>query len=90
MFEGEDHKKCKGVKKSVVKNTITHEDYKDCLLNKTQHLRQMNVIRSHMHVMYTEEINKIALSGDDDKRVIGDDGIHTHAHGHWRLEKTID
>ena len=30
----------------------------------------MNVIRSHFHEIYTEEINKIALSSDDDKRVI--------------------
>src|SRR6218665_1784194 len=28
---GEDHKKCKGVKKIVVKKTISHEDYTDCL-----------------------------------------------------------
>ena len=28
MFEGEESKKCKGVKKSVVKKSIAHEDYK--------------------------------------------------------------
>ena len=42
----------------------------------------MNVIRSHCHEIYTEEINKIALSSDDDKRVIMTDGIHTLAYGH--------
>ena len=31
MFEGEESKKCKGIKKSVVKKSITHEDYKNCL-----------------------------------------------------------
>ena len=31
MFEGEESKKCKGVKKSVVKKSITHKDYKKCL-----------------------------------------------------------
>ena len=31
--------------------------------------------------MYTAEINKIALSSDDDKRVIMADGIHTLAYG---------
>ena len=31
MLEGEESKKCKGVKKSVVKNSITHEDYEECL-----------------------------------------------------------
>ena len=42
----------------------------------------MNVIRSHCHEIYIEEINKIAFSSDDDKRVIMSDGIHTLAYGH--------
>ena len=41
-----DYKKCKGVKRNVVRNSITHEDYRDCLLTKQNQLRQMNVIRS--------------------------------------------
>ena len=45
----------------------------------------MNVIRSHLHDVYTEEVNKIALSADDNKRVILEDGIHTLAHGHYKL-----
>ena len=46
----------------------------------------MNVIRSHCHEIYTEEINKIALSSDDDKRVIMTDEIHTLAYGHTNLK----
>ena len=46
----------------------------------------MNVIRSHCHEIYIEEINKIALSSDDDKRVIMADGIHTLAYGHTNLK----
>ena len=45
---------------------------------KEQH-RKMNVIRSHCHEIYTEKINKIALSSDDHKRVIMADGIQTRA-----------
>jgi len=45
----------------------------------------MNVIRSHKHDIYTEEVNKIALSANDDKRFILDDGIHTLAHGHYKI-----
>ena len=82
---GKDHKKCKGVKKNVVKNSITHEDYKACLLTKKEQSRKMNVIRSHLHDIYTEEVNKIALSAHDDKRVILEDGIHTLAYGHYSL-----
>ncbi|XP_065639613.1 uncharacterized protein LOC136072342 [Hydra vulgaris] len=67
---GEDKKKCKGVKKNVVEKYITHEDYKDCLLSRRDQMRKMNVIRSHLLDVYTEEINKIALSAEDDKRII--------------------
>ena len=49
----------------------------------------MNVITSHCHEIYTEEINKIALSSDDDKRVIMADGIHTLAYGHTNLKKIV-
>ena len=54
---------------------------------KEQH-RKMNLIRSHCHEIYTEEINKIALffSSDDDKRVTMTDGIHTLAYGHTNLK----
>ena len=47
----------------------------------------MNVIRSHCHEIYTEEINKIAHSSDDDKWVIMANGIHTLAYGHTNLKK---
>ncbi|XP_065640394.1 uncharacterized protein LOC136072925 [Hydra vulgaris] len=84
-IDEEDKRRCKGVKRNVVKNYITHEDYKDCLMNRKEQMRKMNVIRSHLHDVYTEEINKIALSAEDDKRVIQEDGIHTLAYGHYKL-----
>ena len=68
MFEGEESRKCKGVKKLVVKKSISHEDYKECLFTGKEQLRRMNVIRSHKHEICTEEVNKIALSPSDDKR----------------------
>ena len=85
MFEGEESKKCKGVKKSVVKKSITHEDYKKCLTDRKPQLRKMNVIRSYKHNVFTEEVNKAALSADDDKRYILEDGINTLALGHYRI-----
>ena len=86
MFDdGKENKKCKGIKKNVVKKTITHDDYKDCLFTKREQHRRMNVFRSHLHDIYTEEVNKVALSAEDDKRVIMDDGIHTLAYGHYSL-----
>ena len=83
---GVDYKKAKGVKKNVVKKSITHEDYRDCLFTRRDQSRTMNVIRSHHHDIFTEEVNKIALSADDDKRVIQLDGISTLAYGHGSLK----
>ena len=85
MFEGEESKKCKGVKKLVVKNSITHEDYKNCLFTGKEQLRKMNVIRSHKHDIYTEEINKIALNPNDDKRYIVEGQTATFALGNYRI-----
>ena len=46
----------------------------------------MNVITSYKHEVYTEEINKIVLSPDDDKRRILEDGAHTLALGHYKID----
>ena len=85
MDKGKESKKCKGIKKRVVEKSITHEDYKNCLLTGKEQLRKMNIIRSYDHEVYTEEVNKVALSAEDDKRYITDDGIHTLAWGHYKL-----
>jgi len=59
----------------------------DCLLTRREQLRNMNVIRSHLHEVYTEEVNKIALSADDDKRIITKDNVSTLAYGHYKLNQ---
>ena len=84
ICDGEEHKRCKGIKINVTKNNIKHKDYKNCLFKNIQLRRKMNVFRSHGHDVYSEEVNKIALSANDDKRVILKDGVHTRAHGHFR------
>ena len=85
MFEGKESKKCKGVKKSVVNKSITHEDYKNCLFTGKEQLRKMNVIRSYKHEIYTEVVNKIALCSDDDKRYIREGLTDTLALWHYRI-----
>ena len=86
MEEGKENKRCKGVKKAVVEKSITHEDYKTCLLTGKEQLRKQNIIRSYEHEVFTEEVNKIALSAADDKRYILKDGIHTLAWGHYKIK----
>ena len=85
MFEGEEIKKCKGVKKSVVKKSITHEDYKGCSFKGKEQLRKINVIRSYNHEVYTEVVNKIALCYKDDKRYIQEGQTGTLALGHYKI-----
>ena len=82
MDTGVESKKCKGINKTVTKNDIAFEDYKNVLFNQTKEMRKMNVIRSYKHEIYTETVNKTALSGDDDKRIVGGDRIRTMAYGH--------
>ena len=79
-----EEKKCKGVKKAVVRKSINFGDYKKCLLDGQDIHRTMNIIRSHQHEVYSERVNKVALSREDDKRIILEDGIHTLAHGHHK------
>ena len=86
MDEGKENKRCKGIKKAVVEKSITHEDYKRCLTTGKEQLRRQNIIRSYEHVLYTEEVNKIALSAADDKRYLLKDSFDTLAWGHYRIK----
>ena len=86
MEEGKENKRCKGVKKQVVEYSISHEDYKTCLKTGKDKLTRQDILRSYEHEVYTEEVNKIALSAEDDKRYILKDGIHTLAWGHYKIK----
>ena len=77
MLDGSEDKKCKEVTKNVTKRSIQFDEYRECLFIRKEQHRKMNVMRSQCREIYTEEINKIAFSSDDDKRVIMADGIHT-------------
>ncbi|KAK3723060.1 hypothetical protein QZH41_008526 [Actinostola sp. cb2023] len=78
-IEDKEEKKCKGIKKSVVKKDLEFDDYKNCLFSGVKVMRKMNVIRSYKHQLFSETVNKVALSREDDKRNILADQIHTHS-----------
>ena len=86
MDDGGETKKCKGIKKQVVERSIRHEDYKTCLTTGKELLRKQNILRSYEHEVYTEEVNKVALSALDDKRYILSDGMDTLAWGHYKIK----
>ena len=62
-------KKCKGIKKCVVKRTISFDDYNACLFSGEQTHRSQLLFRSRKHEVRTLEVNKLALSREDDKRI---------------------
>ena len=57
------------------------ENYKDCLYNNKTVYRSKERFKSYYHDVYTEEVNKIALSSNDDKRLQSFDRITTYPYG---------
>ena len=55
-------------KEKCYKKKLDFEDYVDCLFLGKKQMRSMKIIRSENHDIYSKEINKIALSNEDDKR----------------------
>ena len=88
MDDGAATRRAKGVAKTTIKRNITFDDYKRCL-HTQQVYKSMNIMRSHHHQIYTQEINKVALSAKDTKRHILPDGISILAHGHYRIHKCM-
>ena len=66
LVDNNEHKKVKGVNKNAFA-TISHNEYKDVLLNKKYIRHSMSRIQSKDHKIGTYEINKISLSCFDDK-----------------------
>ena len=77
-----ESKKCKGIKKCVVRKTISFDDYKTCLFGGGSSYRTQLMFRSLRHEVVTLEVNKLALNRDDDKRITVN-GINSLARGHY-------
>ena len=75
-------KNTKGTKKCVVNKMLRFEDYKKCLFNNAKVLKSQQRFKSENHEVYTENINKIALSCDDDKRIATSDRITSYPYGY--------
>ena len=76
--DGKEDKKAKGTKKCVIKRMIKFNDYKNCLLKEKVILKSQQRFISKKHDVYTENINKIALSNNDDKRTVSSDEITSY------------
>ena len=75
------NKKSKGTKKCVIKQKLMFENCKDCLFNNKTIYRSQKRFKSYYHNICTEEVNKIALSSNDDKRLQTFDRIRAYQYG---------
>ena len=73
-----EDKKAKGTEKCVIKRKLKFNDYKYCLLNNNIILKSQQRLKSERHDVYTEEVNKIALSSNDDERLQNFDKITSY------------
>ena len=78
----EEDKKAKETKKSLIKRMIIFNDYKNFLLKDEVILKSQQRFISKKHDVYTENINKIALSNNDDKRIVSSDKITSYPYGY--------
>ena len=81
--QGEDKetKKAKGTKKCVIKKNLKLEDYKRSIFNNEDIIISQLRFKSDHHNVYTEEINKVAISSNDDKRLQTFDRVTTYQYG---------
>ena len=77
-----EDKKSKRTKKCVIKRMIKFDDYKNCLLNGKVVLKSQQRFKSKGRDVYTENINNIALSNNDDKRLIASGKITSYPYGY--------
>ena len=80
--DGKEDKKAKGTKKCIIKKMIKFNDYKKCLLNGEIILKSQQRFISNKHDVYTENVNKIPLSNNDDKRIVLSNKIASYPYGY--------
>lgn len=80
-----EEKKAKGVKKCVLKKSITFKHYMKCIKQNVTIRGVQNTIRSKNHNVFTIRQEKILLSPADNKRYILLDNIETLPWGHYKI-----
>ena len=80
MNDDRENKKTKGTKKCVMKRKNMFENYTDSLFNSKIILKSQQRFKGDHHKVYAEEVNKIALCSNDDKRLQIFDRITPYPH----------
>ena len=79
--KNKEKKKAKGTKKCVIKNNLTFDDFKNSVLRNETAIRSQIRFRTDHHWVFTEEVNKITISSNDDKTLQTFDRITTYPYG---------
>ena len=87
LTESGEKQKAKGLKKSIKNKSLRHENFLKCLRTGKSQTRKQCLFRSRDHHIFTENMVKVALSADDDKRIVLENGIDTLSLGHFLLEE---
>ena len=82
--DGKEDKKAKGTKKCVIKRMIKFNDYKSCLLKDEVIFKSQQRFIGKKHDVYTENIYKIVLNNNDDKRIVSSDKITSYPYGNGK------
>ena len=80
--DGNEDKKAKGTKKCIIKKKIKFNDYKKCLFSDELILGSQQRFISKKHDFYTENVNKIALSNNDNKRIVSSNKTSSYPYGY--------
>ena len=81
MDDDSEKKKAKGIKRGVRKCRHMFENYKDSLFNYKTILKSQLRFKSGHHNVYTEQVNKITLNSNDNKRLQTFDRVTTYPYG---------
>ena len=80
---------CKGIKKSVCKKEISHNDFVSCNANTDEPIERnhtIKLINSKKHQLYSIEQSKKGINCMDKKRFILDSNIDTLPFGHFKIK----
>ena len=81
MDNDSENKKAKRVKRCVIKRRLMFDNYKDSLFNNKTILKSQLRFKSDHHNVYTEEVNRIAINSNDNKKLQTFDRFTTYLYG---------
>jgi hypothetical protein len=87
LLDNEKEKKtAKGIPKKIMEKKLSHQKYKDCIMNEEKQSVDVYNLKSSNHVVKTVKLNKTSLCCYDDKFYYID-GLNSLPYGHFLIPK---